>query len=115
MIKCMAVRSLGLHGIACMLCNIVTALVKKTEETRENSRLMRQLKNEVTFFTQRTYGDVEVWGHEFLNFTVSLWRVSFTFRPLHPWRKKHGLTMNRKLSGTYSWSGVLREDLRYFN
>lgn len=48
----MAVRSLGLHGSACthMLYDVDTAFVNRTEETRGNPRLMRQLKSEVTPF-----------------------------------------------------------------
>jgi hypothetical protein len=46
----MVMRSLGLHGSAYMLHNIVAAFVNMTEETLGTPNLMRQLKSEVAPF-----------------------------------------------------------------
>jgi len=96
----MFMRSLGLHGSACVLYNIVTAFVKRTEETRRTPQLMRQLKSEVTsFHTTNVWrcGSVGPW---ILKIYSAFMDGQVHVPTAAPLAKGARFTTNRKLRGT---------------
>jgi len=93
-------RSLGLHGSACVLCNIVTGFLKRTEETSGTPELMRKLKSEVaSFHTTKVWRCGSV-GPRILEIYEGFMNGQLHIPTAAPLAKGARCTMNRKLRGT---------------